>query len=101
MSPGEVLDKHTSRELTEWMAFISLEPIGYTRGDLQAGIIASTIANVNRKKGTKPFKPQDFMPQFDDYEEEQSPEEMLKTVEMLNAAFGGEDKREKAKESEE
>jgi hypothetical protein len=94
MSPGEVLDKHTSRELTEWMAFISLEPIGYTRGDLQAAIVASTIANVNRKKGAKPFGPQDFMPQFDEREkEEQSPEDILKAAEMLNAAFGGEDKR--------
>ena len=40
-----------------------LDPWGGERGDLQAGIIASTIAQVNAAKG-KRFKPADFMPKF-------------------------------------
>jgi len=49
--------------LSEWQAVYSESPFGDERSDLQAGIIASTIANVNRdpKKG-EPFKPADFMP---------------------------------------
>ena len=50
------------------------------RGDLQAAVVASTIANVNRTK-QKPYKPQDFMPQFD--RREQSPEEMRTIFETM------------------
>ena len=37
-------------------------PFGDERADLQAGIVASTIANVNRGKNTSAYKPEDFMP---------------------------------------
>ena len=60
----ELLARIDSRELSEWIEFNSVEPISY-RGDLQAGIIASTIANVNRGKDTQPFHPIDFMPLLD------------------------------------
>lgn len=51
-------------ELGEWAAFWNLGPWGAVRGDLQAGIIASTVANANRdsKKRPKPFRPDEFMP---------------------------------------
>ena len=39
-----------------------MSPFGDERSDLQAGIIASTIANVHRGKNTSAFKPEDFMP---------------------------------------
>lgn len=52
----------SSAELTEWIAFNQLSPIGDDRGDLQAAIITSTLANVNRAEKTAPFKPRDFMP---------------------------------------
>ncbi len=63
---GELLARTTSRELTEWMAFYELEPFGAERGDLQAGIVAATVANANRdpKKQKRPFEAQDFMPKF-------------------------------------
>lgn len=86
MSPREVLEKHTSRELTEWAAFLQLEPQGEDRADLRAGIIASTIANANRKKGAKKYKPADFMPKFD---AEQSMDEQRAAAEALIIAFGG------------
>lgn len=90
MSPREVLEKHSSRELTEWMAFMQVEPFGEERADLRAGIVASTIANVVRKKGGKMAKPEDFMPKFNVKKEEQTIEEQLNVVKMLNAALGGE-----------
>ncbi len=88
MSPGEVLDKHSSRELSEWAAYLQIEPQGEERADLRAGIVASTIANANRKKGTKAFKPSDFMPKFDK-EEQQAPEQQKAAAEALALAFGG------------
>ena len=53
--------------LAEWMAFNQVEPVslGY-RGDVQAGIVASLIANVNRdvKSRKEPYEAEDFMPRY-------------------------------------
>lgn len=63
----ELLDSMSGRELAEWMAFYQVEPFGDVRGDLQAGIVASTLANVyrDRKKKPKPYNPEEFMPKFE------------------------------------
>ena len=66
----ELLQRCDSRELSEWAAYHALDPIGGMRGDLQAGIISSTIANVNRGKSGKPFSPSDFMPVGKEKEEQ-------------------------------
>src|SRR5690554_1412819 len=60
----ELLRRMSSRELTEWMAFFSLEPWGAEVEDWRAGLIASTIANSYRdpKRRRKPYEPKDFMP---------------------------------------
>lgn len=74
------------------MAFYSLEPWGTEVEDLRAGIVASVVANANRdpKKQRKPFKPQDFMPQWERHNtDEQTPEEQRKVIEMWNALLGG------------
>ena len=62
MTVRELLSKIDSKELSEWAAFYSIEPFGYFRSDMQAGIIASTVANCNRTKNSRSFKPMDFMP---------------------------------------
>ena len=62
MTVRELLARIDSRELSEWMAYYELNPFGSVRNDLQAGIVASTIANVNRGKNDKSFTPSDFMP---------------------------------------
>lgn len=53
--------------LAEWMAYDTLDPISLGfRGDVQAGMVASTVANaVVRPKGN-PFEMKDFMPKFED-----------------------------------
>lgn len=79
MTVGELLRRISSRELSEWMAYYGQEPFGDVRADLQAGIIASTIANVNRdpKKQHKGFEPDDFMARFwDDERAKKSPSEI-------------------------
>lgn len=90
---AELLARISSRELTEWMQYYELEPFGEERADLRAAIVAATVANANRRKGKRAFKPADFMPRFKQQAEPQSWEDQLRLVEMLNAAFGGVDLR--------
>jgi hypothetical protein len=72
------------------MAYFQIEPHGEERADYRAGLITSTIANIVRKKGSKPHKPEDFMPKFGEREEpEQDWQQQLRMVKTLNAAFGG------------
>lgn len=54
------------REFLDWAALWSIEPWGETRGDMQAALIATLLANANRdrKQRRKPFRPEDFMPDF-------------------------------------
>jgi len=80
MTVRELLSRVDSRELAEWVAYNSIDPIGNFRSDLQSGIIASTIANVNRGKHTSPFSPQDFMPVLDKPTKVNSVDEMKATM---------------------
>ena len=57
-------------------AYYGLAPFGDVRGDAQAGIVASTIANVNRGRGVKPFSPSDFM--IDLNKKNSTPDEVIK-----------------------
>ena len=94
MTVAELLSRVSSRELSEWMVYYEQEPFGEERGDLRAGIVASTVANANRdpKKQKKPFTAQDFMPSFEGGgrgAEGPGWERLLQKVKLLNAAFGG------------
>lgn len=87
MTVGELLSRISSRELAEWMAFYQLEPWGAETEDWRTGLVASTIANVNRdqKRRRRPYEPQDFMPRRDmpvKKAEEQSVEDQIAIVEM-------------------
>lgn len=55
-----MLSEMSSHQLSEWMAFYSLEPFGFERDIYGHGIVAATIVNVRRKK--RFVKPQDFIP---------------------------------------
>jgi hypothetical protein len=59
---AELLDRVSSAELTEWLAFDRVEPIGAWRTDYNMAMLCALFANANRKKGSKPFKTVDFMP---------------------------------------
>ena len=82
----QLLAEMDSAELTEWMAYDQVEPFGEWRADLRAGIVASTIANALRGRGSRPFRPEDFIPQFaPGSTREMSVEE---TIATFAAAFG-------------
>jgi len=53
----------SAKRFAEWQAYYQVEPFGPPAGYWQAGLIASTLANVNRtKKSQKALTPEDFMP---------------------------------------
>lgn len=62
-----MMARMSSSQFTAWLAFDQLEPIslGY-RGDVQAGVVAATIANVYRdpRRRSDPYRPADFMPRW-------------------------------------
>jgi hypothetical protein len=58
----ELQDAMSAQEFGEWMAFYSIHPFGPPGEWFQSGVIASTIANVNRAPNTEAYKPADFIP---------------------------------------
>ena len=89
-SVAELLERLSSRELAEWMAFAQLEPFGEERADLRSAIVASTMANAWRGKRQGPFTPKDFMPRFDPKVlSPQTAEEMERQAKRIAALFGG------------
>jgi hypothetical protein len=81
-------DKLTGRELREWMVIAGEQIIGPERLDFAAGIIASTVFNVNRGRGTPPTSARDFMP----YQDAQ-PVEKVVTLAEFAAEMGARSKR--------
>jgi hypothetical protein len=64
MSVRRLLGELDSRELTAWMAYETVEPFGERRANLHAGIVAATVANVNRDRHARVFQPTDFLLEF-------------------------------------
>lgn len=83
----QLLREIDSAELTEWYAYFKLEPFGSEADFLQAGIISSVVANVNKGKNTKPFEPYDFVPSSfkAKLSKKQSPEDILAVFEAMGA----------------
>ncbi len=105
-----MLDDMTSEELSEWMAYDRLDPVGEFRGDIRAGIISSVVANIARqafgKKGTKKTQPMDFMPDWDGNIESQrkkpqSVDEMKGTLRQIADIFKKGDKKEEQHQKKE
>ncbi|WP_447979087.1 phage tail assembly protein T [Candidatus Nitrospira bockiana] len=64
------------------MAYYTIDPFGQRRGDLQAAIVASTIANAYAPKGRR-YKRADFMPTFGEAPAAQSPEQILSMFQAI------------------
>jgi len=62
MTVRELLMRIDSRELSEWMAFYSIEPFGELRADMRAAMVAFHIA---AGAGAKDIKIEDFLLKFD------------------------------------
>lgn len=88
---AELLDRISSKELTEWICFAQIEPFGSRAEYYGHAITAKTVADVNRPKGKNPYDIEEFMPKFE--EKKQTVEQMLMMAEIITAAMGGEDLR--------
>lgn len=90
-----MLARVSSRELTEWAAYEQVSgPIGPERLDRLFGMLASVVANAQRSKKGRPYKPEQFIPKWDpkattDRRPEMTGEEMLRAVRRANKAMGG------------
>lgn len=62
MTISEIKARMTHSELVDWMAYYKLEPFGPDADNWRAGLVSATVANVNRGKNRKAYKPTDFMP---------------------------------------
>jgi len=60
----------TSRQVSELIAYNSLEPIGYWTEWARTGQVCSVLANIHGKKGGRTFEPKDFMPDLPASDEE-------------------------------
>lgn len=84
--------------LRQFDALVRCNMMQQERLDYRAALVCSVIANVNRdpKKRPRPFTPRDFMTTAKMQKsrtERQTWEQQLKTVEVLNLAFAGDDRR--------
>ena len=94
MTVSELLNRISSREITEWMAFGQLEPFGAEAGYIGHAITSKTIADVNRGKNQKAYSVSDFMPKRGK-KKLQTAAEMIQFAEMFTIALGGQDLRKK------
>ncbi len=61
----ELLERISSEELTEWMAFYSIEPWGCEAKDERAGIIAAAVVNFGGMGGPKKMAlPEELVPRL-------------------------------------
>lgn len=61
-SVEKMMTEMSYEEYATWKKLDGLEPLGLKRADFQAGVIASTIRNVNLSRGSTAKSPHDFMP---------------------------------------
>ena len=74
-------------ELLEHIADWSIEPWDQVRGDLQTAQIVSTLANLHRARGQKPFTLDDCLLSFEAKPEEEQPINPQAVVNQLERFF--------------
>lgn len=74
----------SSYEISLWEAEFKLSPWDEFRADLRAGLVASTIANVNRGKDTPAFTPAQFMPYLNRGDPEPTPDDYATLLRVFN-----------------
>jgi hypothetical protein len=99
MTRAELLTRISSRELTEWVAFEQVEPFGKDTQYYGPAINTAMLANINRKKGTKPLKPDEFVPKFE--KQIQPASDMKNFARNITLAMGGQDLTEPKDDDEE
>jgi len=92
MTVAELLQRVSSRELTEWMMYYQMEPFGTDVDMYGHAMTTSTLLNVYRdpKKHPDPIQPRDVMPHWDQTD---IVERQIQQVRQFNAMLGGKEIR--------
>ncbi|GGK89113.1 phage tail assembly protein T [Mangrovihabitans endophyticus] len=89
------MDRIDSREYSAWMVYEQeYGTLGPERFDLLHAITAATIANANRGRRTRPYKPDQFMPKWGrrGAAAQQGPptgDDLLRKLRSLTKSMGG------------
>lgn len=90
MPVQEMLERTSSRELSEWQAYEKVTgPLGQERDDTLAALVALVVANSAGSK--KKLKLSDFLPTWD--RPRQTPDQQSDTIRALHVMFGGDPKQ--------
>lgn len=90
MTVAEMLVRMSGQELADWQAYEQAHgPLGPVRGDWQAALIASVIANANRGRKGKQAKMKDFLLAWQSGATRMSAEETERVGAMLASRMGG------------
>ncbi len=93
MTVGELRDRMTYVEFLRWIEWDQIVHFSLSerRADIRAGIIASTIANVNSTR--RMFTAEEFIPRFKEPAQEMTDEQMkdvcIRANAMLRGKFNG------------
>lgn len=90
---AELQQRIDSAEFAHWQAYARMHPIGEDSANIRAGVIASAITNVYRKKGSKPLTWRDFFPPYETRKPQSNWRTLLDKAIAINRQLGGEDKR--------
>ncbi len=61
MSVREAQRKIDSAEFSEWVAYHKIDPFTFDKSEYQLALIAAILMNVHKGKGSKTFRPEDFI----------------------------------------
>jgi hypothetical protein len=64
MSVSQAQSCINSAEFSEWMAYNTINPFTVDRTEAMLSVACSILANTSRKKGSKAYKPADFIPKY-------------------------------------
>lgn len=86
--PDYLESRLTTRQMTEWMIYGSLEPFGEHANWIRSAVAICTYVNSKKKKGSKRCEVKDFMPgyYFPEKDKEQSPQEMMAVLNQIKSA---------------
>lgn len=79
----------------EFGAVVKRRVFDIERQDYRAALICATLVNINRKKGSRPVRPEAFLGKKKNADTAAPWQKILKTVEAMNKSFGGKDVRKK------
>jgi len=97
--PDHLLDDLTSSQISEWIAYDRIDPVGKWRDDFRFAYLSSLITNlviqINGKKGAKLTSTDDFMFIWDEVEREEKQGQSTDEMKQIFLSIAASKKRKK------